>query len=323
MDLAPKTTRTGLGPTGARLTDPQFHALAELPPELEWFGNLNNPRTTLAYQADVKSFMAFVGIEHGAQLNVVSRGHILAWRKDLEAQKLSSATIRRKLAAVSSMFEYLSNLNAVASNPVKGVKRPVVESYEGATPALSDDQARRLLLAPDPDTLKGLRDRAILSVLLYHGLRRAELCSLDVGDRELRTGVVHLRVRGKGGRIRFVPLHPASAAAVQSYLDRAGHSGDKEAPLFQLLRAPAGQRLGERGVYKDVMRRYGLAIGLGDMKLLGPHVCRATAATTALERGADIAKVQEWLGHANIATTKIYDRRSTKPADSPTFKVSY
>ena len=69
--------------------------------------------------------------------------------------------------------------------------------------------------------------------------------------------------------------------------------------------------------------KYGLAIGLADMKLLGPHVCRATAATTALERGADIAKVQEWLGHSSISTTRLYDRRRTKPEDSPTFKVSY
>ena len=132
-----------------RLTDRQFHALAALPAELEWFSNIDNPRTRLAYKADVGAFMAFVGIEHGAQLNQVGRGHVLAWRADLVSKKLGSATIRRKLAAVSSMFEYLANLNAVASNPVKGVKRPVVESYEGKTPALSDDQARQLLAAPD------------------------------------------------------------------------------------------------------------------------------------------------------------------------------
>ena len=307
-----------------RLTDRQFHALAALPAELEWFSNIENPRTRLAYKADVGAFMAFVGIEHGAQLNQVGRGHVLAWRADLVSKKLGSATIRRKLAAVSSMFEYLANLNAVASNPVKGVKRPVVESYEGKTPALSDDQARRLLAAPDSMTTKGLRDRAILSVLLYHGLRRAELCALDVGDRELRAGLMHLRVQGKGGKLRYVPLHQSSAVALKAYLDHSGHAANKAAPLFQGTRGTrTGERFGPAGVYKDVVLKYGLAIGLADMKLLGPHVCRATAATTALERGADIAKVQEWLGHSNIATTKLYDRRNSKAEDSPTFKVSY
>ena len=306
-----------------RLTDRQFHALAALPAELEWFSNIDNPRTRLAYKADVGAFMAFVGIEHGAQLNQVGRGHVLAWRTDLVSKKLGSATIRRKLAAVSSMFEYLANLNAVASNPVKGVKRPIVESYEGKTPALSDDQARRLLAAPDSMTTKGLRDRAILSVLLYHGLRRAELCALDVGDRELRSGLMHLRVQGKGGKLRYVPLHQSSAVALQAYLDHSGHAANKAAPLFQGTRGTrTGERFGPAGVYKDMLK-YGLAIGLADMKLLGPHVCRATAATTALERGADIAKVQEWLGHSNIATTKLYDRRNSKAEDSPTFKVSY
>ena len=306
-----------------RLTDRQFHALAALPADLEWFSNIDNPRTRLAYKADVGAFMAFVGIEHGAQLNQVGRGHVLAWRADLVSKKLGSATIRRKLAAVSSMFEYLANLNAVASNPVKGVKRPIVESYEGKTPALSDDQARRLLAAPDSMTTKGLRDRAILSVLLYHGLRRAELCALDVGDRELRSGLMHLRVHGKGGKLRYVPLHESSAVALQAYLDHAGHAANKAAALFQGTRGTrTGALFGPAGVYKDVLK-YGLAIGLADMKLLGPHVCRATAATTALERGADIANVQEWLGHSNIATTKLYDRRNSKAEDSPTFKVSY
>jgi integrase/recombinase XerD len=91
---------------------------------------------------------------------------VLAWRKDLEQRALSGATIRRKLAALSSLFEHLCDTNAVTYNPVKGVKCPKVESYEGKTPALGDHQVRQLLRAPDSKTLKGKRDHAILSVLL-------------------------------------------------------------------------------------------------------------------------------------------------------------
>lgn len=90
---------------------------------------------------------------------------MLAWRRDLERRALAGATIRRKLAALSSLFEYLCETNAVLSNPVKGVKRPKMESSERKTPAIGDHQARALLNAPDGATLQGQRDRAILSTL--------------------------------------------------------------------------------------------------------------------------------------------------------------
>jgi len=88
--------------------------------------------------------------------------------------------------------------------------RPKVESYEGKTPALGDHQARALLNAPDAKTLKGKRDRALLSTLLYHGLRREELCTLKVRDITQRRGVLHLRVHGKGGKTRYLRVLPVS-----------------------------------------------------------------------------------------------------------------
>src|SRR6185437_12761369 len=120
------------------------------------------------------------------------------------------SSVRRKLAALSSLFEYLCDANAVTHNPVKGVKRPKVESYEGKTPALGDAQARHLLKQPAGEDLKSLRDRALLSVMLYHGLRREEVSTLSVSDVHQRRGVPHLRVHGKGGKIRHIPLHPGS-----------------------------------------------------------------------------------------------------------------
>jgi site-specific recombinase XerD len=127
-------------------------------------------------------------------------------------------------------------------------------------PALGDAQARKLLEAPPADTLKGVRDRAILATLLYHGMRREEL------DRA---------------------LDPAS-------------------------------------VYRNIVVKYGLETGVSaQVNGLCVHSLRATAATNALSHEADIAKVQEWLGHANVSTTRLYDRRKTHPEDSPTFRVRY
>ena len=100
----------------------------------------------------------------------------------MKDRNLSRATVRHKLSALSSFFDYLCDRNAVAGNPVDGVKRSAAGANEGATPALGARQARKLLDAPPGDTLKGVRDRAILATLLYQGLRCAELCNLRVQD---------------------------------------------------------------------------------------------------------------------------------------------
>jgi integrase/recombinase XerD len=137
-----------------------------------------------------------------------------------------------------------------------------------------------------------------------------------------RLGVPHLRVYGKGGKVRTIPLHPGSQELLTDYLEAAGHAHDREGALFRPIRnnrtGTLERPLSADGVYK-IMRGYSSELGVPS----SPHVARATAATNALDNGADIAKVQEWLGHAGISTTRLYDRRKNRPEDSPTFKVSY
>ena len=234
-------------------------------------------------------------------------------------------TIRRKLSAIASLFDYLCESNAVPFNPADGVKRPNQGINEGKSPALGDDQAKAILDAPPAETLKGLRDRAILSILLFHGLRRAELCSLRVRDIESRRGVLHFRVFGKGGKIRFIPAHPHTLQRITEYLETTGRGDLIEEPLF--VRIDNGSTVIEKpltghAIYKDVVKHYARKLGL-EPRAVCVHGLRATAATNALDHEADIAKVKEWLGHASIATTMLYDRRKAKPEDSPTFKVNY
>jgi integrase/recombinase XerD len=310
-------------PADRLLTAAEFQNLADVPPEVEWFANLGNPNTRRAYEAAVKDFMRFAGIRRPEEFRVVTRAHLIAWRDELRRRDLGGATIRHRLASVASLFEYLCEKNAVTHNPVKGVERPRTESGEGKTPAIGDHQARSLLDAPQEDTIKSKRDRAILSTLLFHALRREELCRLKVKDfRHARKGVPHLRVSGKGGKTRYVPLHPGTNGLINDYLDAAGHGLDDAGALFRPLRNNRTGRLEGAitadGVYR-LVRGYSAQLGFQ----IGAHALRATAATNALDHQADIAKVQEWLGHANIATTRIYDHRRTRPEDSPTFKVSY
>ena len=162
---------------GRLLTREEFLGLAEVPPELEWFANIENANTRRAYLSDVSEFMSFAGIERPEEFRQVKRSHLIAWRKQLEGRALEPSTIRRKLSAIASLFDHLCEANAVSYNPADGVRRPSMGANEGKSPALGDDHAKAILEAPRADTLKGLRDRAILSALLFHGLRRAELCA--------------------------------------------------------------------------------------------------------------------------------------------------
>ena len=317
------------GPLDRRsLTAAEFLGLAEVPPELEWFANIRNERTRRAYQQDVRDFTAFVGIERPEEFRIVTRAHLIAWRKELERRELAPASIRRKLAALSSLFDYLCEQNAVLLNPVDGVKRPKANNNEGLTPALGNAQARALLNAPPADTIKGKRDRAVLATLLYHGLRREELCKLRVRDVQQREGVLHLRIEGKGDKIRFVPVAAKAARLIQEYLEAAGHGGDLTGPLFRPVKnnstGTLAKALNPASVYQEIVRRYGKQVGINaDVHGFCVHSLRATAATNALEHNADIAKVQEWLGHANVSTTRLYDKRKNRPEDSPTFRVEY
>ncbi|WP_055137520.1 tyrosine-type recombinase/integrase [Pseudomonas corrugata] len=323
-DLTPPPSPAALSPAGERrLSAVEFQQLAAVPAAVEWFANIDNPRTRRAYQIDLADFCRFVGLTGAEEFRAVTRAHVLAWRAQLETRGLAGATIRRKLAALASLFDHLLENNAVAGgNPVHGVKRPRVESNEGKTPALGDDQAKALLDAPDPGTLKGRRDQAILAVLLYHGLRREECAQLQLGDLQERRGIKHLRVLGKGGKIRYLPLHPKAAARLYAYLEADAEREPGSGPLFRSLRGRTpGTGITAQGIYLVVVT-WAKVAGI-EVEGLGVHGLRATAATNALEHDADIAKVQAWLGHANISTTRLYDRRGQRPEDSPTFKVKY
>jgi site-specific recombinase XerD len=320
-------TPTAIVPSST-LTLTQFQHLTEVPPEIEWFANLTNANTRKAYRQDIKDFMTFAGLRHPEQFRTVTRAHVIAWRDQLVGQGLANDTIRRKLAALSSLYAYLCDRNAVLHNPVLGVKRPRSMNREGVTPALSDHQAWMLLKAPLAGTLKGKRDRAILATLLYHGLRCEDLCTLTVGDVHQREGVVHIRVEGKGDKVRYLPLHELAQRLIKEYLDAAKHQDDLKGPLFRPVKNNRTKTLAKTlhptSVYQDIVKRYAKEIGLAEeVPGLCVHSLRATAATNALSNNADIAKVQEWLGHADISTTRMYDKRQSRPEDSPTFKVRY
>lgn len=147
-------------------------------------------------------------------------------------------------------------------------------------------------------------------------------------DYQRRDGIMYLRVEGKGDKIRFLPVSIEAQLRIAEYLGAAGHGDDLKGPLFRPVKNNATGTLAKplhpASVYREIVRYYAKQVGITtDVHGFCVRSLRATAATNALANGADIAKVQEWLGHANVSTTRLYDKRSTRPEDSPTFKVRY
>ena len=185
---------------------------------------------------------------------------------------------------------------------------------------LTGEQARRLLDAPPGGTIKGLRDRAVLAVMLCQGLTREELCGLSVGDLVRMDGRPCLKVAGNRGRMRIAALHPEAERRIGDYLRRAGHGRDPSAPLFRPVANNRGggglnRALDPGSVYSNVVRYHADRSGLTrEVEGLCAHSLRATAAATALGEGARPEAVRDWLGHTNLAATLLYYR---PPASDP------
>lgn len=314
------------------LTAEQFAGLSDVPPELEWLANITNAKTRRAYRVDVAEFITFTNLKDHGALRTVTRAHVIAWRKDMESRHLAPTSIRRKLSALSSLFDYLCERNAVLGNPVDGVKRPASNNNEGSTPALGDAQVRRLLEAPAPDTLKGVRDRAILATLCSTTASAVRSCACFVcATCRAAKGSCISESRANATRSGLFPFTPMVLRLIGEYLEAGKHGGavsheSLDSPLFRPVSnnrtGTLDKHLDPGSIYQNIVMKYAKATGIsGEAIGVCVHLMRATAATNALSNEADIAKVQEWLGHANVSTTRLYGRRKTRPEGSPTFHV--
>jgi integrase/recombinase XerD len=286
--------------------------LADIPEEDIWLAKQKSARTRRAYRQDVAHFMRTLGIANAAELRQTDHKVVIAWERYMrESEHTTASTIRRRLAALSSLYEHLVRHGHAAKNPVAEGERPAINRDEGVTLAFSKAQARKILDMPSENTIAGLRDRAILSIDLQVGLRRAEIAALRVGDLHQNRGYDSPRVKRKGGRRDALAINPQITARLYAYFELAGHAADIDGPLFRPLKHN-GKRQDERqGMDPDaidhVVRKYAVALGLD--RGCSAHSMRATFITTALETGAQLADVQKAAGHRDPSTTKLYDRR--------------
>jgi integrase/recombinase XerD len=300
--------------------------LADIPEEEIWLQKQKSPRTRRAYRQDVQHFMRTLAITAPEELRQADHKAVIAWERYMrETEHAASSTIRRRLAALSSLYKHLVRHGHAARNPVGEVERPAINRDEGSTLAFAKAQARKLLDMPAEDTIAGLRDRAILSVGLQVGLRRAEIAALKVGDLHQNRGYDSLRVMRKGGRRDALAINPQTAARLRTYLEAAGHGVDIDGPLFRPLKHNGKRGEVRRHMDPDaidrVVRKYAATLGLE--RGYSAHSMRATFITTALENGAQLEDVQKAAGHRDPSTTKLYDRRGYNPEKAASFFATY
>jgi len=224
-----------------------------------------------------------------------------------------------------SLFKFLSDRQLCRENPVSGVRRPKNGSTglgSGKTPAIAPESVRDMLNAPALDTLKGLRDRAILAVYFYTGGRCSEPSKLRVKDFRLDSEYWVLELTQKGEKTNTVAIHSECQAAIRRYLDKSGHGDDWESPLFRAVKK--GRNFGApltRSQFYEIFKQYALAVGLSPQ--ITPHSARATFITQAYEAGLQGEDIQRTVGHASITTTEGYNRTAKKHRQSASFGVRY
>lgn len=310
----------------------------------KWVHRRESPHTRRAYRGDVMDLVAFLGLTHWTESFLwpdeswkilrVTVGDVLSWREHMVELDLAPKTINRRISSLSSFYKYLSGAAAELRLPVT-VPNPAHAQFIARsshdpiheTKALSATRARQLMGLPSADDVFDARDRAILRVFLYTGIRIGTACRLNVSDLHQDGEEATIRICEKGNKHRTIGIHFAAAEAINEYREKAEILSG---PLFRARLNSRSKKLGKKRIslasmYRIVQHYLDRLPGAlkptlnsSPQHVYSPHSLRATTATLLLDAGVDIRKVQDLLGHRHITTTQIYDkrRRSTKESAS-------
>lgn len=256
-------------------------------------------RTVAAYHTDLDRLLAFLvgeGVGHPVD---VTPAHLRDYIYSLKDQGLAAASIRRAISSTRTYFRYLLEEGVLLRDPTEKLEAP--RGWRRLPDVLAVDAVVRLLEAPDAEHPLYWRDRALLETLYASGVRVSELVGLRLADLDLKEGVA--LVFGKGSRERIVPLGGAAIRTLDRYLRQvrpALEEGKGEGIVFLNHRGQPMTRMAVWQIVRKAAERAGIE------GKLSPHTLRHSFATHLLEGGADLAVVQELLGHADISTTQIY-----------------
>lgn len=292
--------------------------------------NQLSPHTRRAYETDLKQFLEF--LESKADLDDLDRlrpQHIMLFRKYMEEGRLTGkplekATINRKLAVIKSFFNWLRVNHVVRENPAELVKG-YPQTQESSLKGLSDEEARKILELPKRNSRSGALHLAILNVLLHLGLRKQELISLKMGDLDSERGVPVIKVRGKGHRVRVLPITAVVQGTLEHYFFACQRDrGQTEEPLFTPTKNPwtgvVAKSLNPNAI-TYIVKKYAKKAGI--LKPISPHSCRATCISHALDKKATHRSVQHLAGWTTPLMIQRYDKRREDLQNSAAFLIDY
>jgi tyrosine recombinase XerC len=264
-----------------------------------------SPHTLHAYEADLIQFAAFLGGTSSSgkgAIKDVDHRTIRSYLGHLLEAGLSKKSIARKLAAIRSFFSFLVRLDLIKLNPARSITTPKLEKR---LPSFLDEKSvARLMDVPNQSTATGQRDWAILELLYSTGMRLAELVQLNISDIDFSRETV--RLHGKGGKQRIVPLGRKAREALEVYVKQREQLFTNETTLDDrkaVFLTIHGRRIYPKAVHLLVN---GAISRVSEVEQKSPHVLRHTFATHLLDRGADLRAVKELLGHESLSTTQIY-----------------
>ncbi|MCZ2259510.1 site-specific tyrosine recombinase XerD [Sporosarcina sp. G11-34] len=256
--------------------------------------------TIISYRRDLEDYLVFIEQQGFKTIESINRQEILTYLEKLNSEGKSSRTVSRNISSIRSFHQFLLREKVTTGDPTVHIDLPKIE--QKLPRVLSMDEVEKLIDSPDRSKPQGVRDNALLEILYGTGMRVSELIGLDIDDIHLSMGFV--RVFGKGGKERIVPLGSQAIKACNRYIEEAR-------PLFiakqrgvdALFVNMRGNRISRQGCWKLLK---GHALNAGLRSELTPHILRHSFATHLIENGADLRAVQEMLGHADISTTQIY-----------------
>ncbi|MEK4629329.1 MAG: site-specific tyrosine recombinase XerD [Solibacillus sp.] len=257
--------------------------------------------TLQSYKRDLVAYARHLQYEQKIKtFNEVAREHILLYLDSIRAVGKSSKTVSRQISSIRSFHQFLLREKVTDQDPTVHLEMPKKEQTLPKVLSIADIDA--LISAPTIDKPQGVRDIALLEMLYGSGMRISELVSLNLEDVHITMGFV--RVFGKGGKERIIPLGKGALEACIHYLDTARPKLLGDAPKNNaFFITQRGRRFTRQGCWK-IIKEYAEVAGI--KKEITPHVLRHSFATHLIENGADLRAVQELLGHADISTTQIY-----------------
>lgn len=277
---------------------------------LEFFAAaIRNPHTRRAYSRAVADFLAWCADAGVPSLRAVQPLHVATWIES-QARELAAPTVKQQLAAIRHLFDWLVTGQVVPVNPAASVRGSSHVVKSGKTPVLEPAEARGLLDSIDATTPAGLRDRALIGLMVYSFARIGAALAMKVEDVYTQNRRLWVRLREKGGKAHAMPCHHNLEAYLTAYLEQTGIMDDGKGPLFRTIGRGTGQltrtALPQANAYAMIRRR---AAAAGIKTKIGNHSFRATGITAYLKNGGTLEKAAAMANHASTRTTQLYDRR--------------